>query len=293
MKPGTFVVLLLLLAGTAQAQIQVGLKLHRLQYVSYEPIVATLTVTNLAGRDVELRDGGGQHWFGFEISSRDGQPIAPVTDQAGPPLKIESGKTVTRKVDLAPLYPVHDLGNYRVRANVFFADLNKYFYSQPKIFQITKAHTIWRKTVGVPEGMDGAGETRTYSLMTNRFADHTSLYVRVENKDSGAVYAAYSLGRILSMDEPQAEIDRANQLHVLHCVAPRTWAYAHIGLDGALLKKDRLLEAKTRPRLLHTANGAIAIRGGMQATAVARNIRPNVPKLSARPASAPDDGDPR
>ncbi len=63
---------LIFLAGSLQAQIQVELKFKRLQYIAYEPVMATLVITNLAGRNVELRDDRGQHWFGFEVSGREG-----------------------------------------------------------------------------------------------------------------------------------------------------------------------------------------------------------------------------
>ena len=81
--------LLLLMATSTQAQIQVGLKLKRLQYIAYEPVMATLTITNLAGRDVELRDSADQHWFGFEITTRDGRSLGPMAKAAAePPLTI-------------------------------------------------------------------------------------------------------------------------------------------------------------------------------------------------------------
>jgi hypothetical protein len=67
------------LAVSARAQIQVDLKLPRLQYIAYEPVVAKLTITNLAGRSIDLRDSAGQTWFGFEITGSEGQPIVPVT----------------------------------------------------------------------------------------------------------------------------------------------------------------------------------------------------------------------
>jgi len=108
------------------------------------------------------------------------------------------------------------LGQYRVRAHIYFADLNKFYYSQTKVFEVTDARPIWQKTVGVPEGESSSGSARTYSLMTNRFPDHTSLYVRVEDKDSGIVYATYSLGQVIAFGEPQIEFDRSNQLHVLY-----------------------------------------------------------------------------
>jgi hypothetical protein len=278
------------LAAAAQAQIQVELKFQRLQYISYEPVAATVKITNLAGRDVDLHDENGQHWFGFEINAGEGRLLTPLSQRTSEPaLHVEAGKTVTRKINLTPDFPVHDFGAYHVRANVYFADLNKFFYSQTKVFQVTDARAIWQKTVGVPEGMPGAGEVRTYSLLSNRFPDHTSLYVRVENKNNGVVYTTYSLGHVIAFDEPQAEIDRANQLHVLHCAAPRSWAYSHIGLNGELLAHSIFMETKTRPRLRHLPDGAIAVNGGMLDVPVAQSARGPASKLSSRPTSPPSD----
>ena len=286
---------LLLLGGLlasvvrVQGQIQVDLKLPRLQFIAYEPVVATLHITNLAGRDVELRDGDGQAWFGFEITGNEGQPIAPLRNNAQPPLKIEAGKRVTQKINLTPLYPVHDLGTYHVRAHIYFGDLGRFFYSAAKVFEVTTARPIWQKTVGIPEASPATGNVRTYSLLSNRFSDHTSLYVRVEDRDTGVVYATYSLGRIIAFDEPHAEIDLRNELHVLHCGSPRNWTYSHIGLNGELLSKSSFIETKTRPRLTHNPDGAVAVRGGMAETPVPPAARVPVPKLSDRPAEMPKE----
>jgi hypothetical protein len=281
---------LFFVTATAHAQVQVELSFKRLQYIAHEPILATVKIANNSGRDIDLHDDSGQHWFGFEINAGEGRLLAPLKQEAEPPLHVEAGKTVTRKINLSALFPVHDFGAYHVRANVFFPDLNKFFYSATKVFQVGDGRTIWQKTIGVPEGMPGAGEARTYSLLTNRFVDHTSLYVRVENKESGAVYATYSLGRIIASDDPQAEVDRANQLHVLHCAAPRNWAYSHVGWNGELLKHSTFLETRTRPRLRHTADGNIAISGGTLDVPIAESKRSPAPKLSDRPpANTADD----
>src|SRR6478672_2535609 len=82
-----------------------------------------------------------------------------------PPLKIAAGSSVTRKINLMPLFPISDRGVYHVRANIFFADLNKFFYAPAKVFEVTNARPIWQRTIGDPIG----GGVRTYSLMTNRF----------------------------------------------------------------------------------------------------------------------------
>jgi len=279
---------LLSLAMRVQAQIQVDLKLPRLQFIAYEPVIATLHITNLAGRDIDLHDSDGQRWFGFEITGAEGRSIVPLAEKdTQPPLKIEAGKRVSQKINLTPLYPVHDFGTYHVRAHIYFADLSKFFYSQTKVFEVTDARPIWQRTVGIPEGTPASGKVRTYSLLTNRFPDHTSLYVRVEEKDSGIVYATYSLGHIIAFDEPQAELDRANQLHVLHCAAPRNWTYSHVGLNGELVSHSSFMETKTRPRLVHAVDGAVAVRGGMVETPVTQSERNPPPKLSDRPAEMP------
>jgi len=281
---------LLLIALRADAQIQLDIRFTRLQYIAYEPVTATVGITNLAGRDIDLTDTEGQVWFGFEITGSEGQPIAASNRKLlQPSLRIEAGKRVVQKVNLTPLYNVHDLGIYHARAYVHFADLSRFFYSPRKVFEVTDARPIWQKTVGVPNDASAPGNVRTYSLMTNRFPDHTSLYVRVEDKDTGIVYATESLGRIISMDEPQAQLDRENQLHVLHNAAPRSWAYTRIGLNGEVLARTAFLEAKTRPKLFHSADGEVVVKGGISQEAVAAPAagRPAAPKLSDRPANLP------
>ena len=292
MKFGISLAAFVCLAGTtARAQIQVELSFKRVQYIAHEPILATVKIANHSGRDIDLRDDSGQRWFGFEINAGEGRLLAPLTADTGEAdLHVHAGETVTRKINLTSLFPVADFGTYHVRANVFFADLNKYFYSTTKVVQVADARPIWQKTVGVPEGLPGAGEARTYSLLSNRFLDHTSLYVRVENRDTGVVFTTYSLGRIIASMDPQAEIDRANQLHVLHCASPRSWAYSHVGLNGELFAHSTFLETKSRPHLRHTADGAIAVNGGIIDVSTANAKRSPGQKLSDRPpAQSADD----
>jgi hypothetical protein len=278
--------MLFLVSLSAQGQIQVGLKFKRLQYIAFEPVIATVTITNLAGRDILLRDDNDQHWYGFEVTAGEGRTLAPFKPASEPPLKIAAGTSVTRKINLTPLFPISDLGVYHVRANVFFADLNKFFYARAKVFEVTTARPIWQRTVGDP----GGGGVRTYSLMTNRFPDHTSLYVRVEDKEKSLVYSTFSLGRIISFDEPHAEVDRRNQLHVLQYSAPRVWSYSVIGLDGNLLKHTTYTETRSSPHLRRGTDGMVAVAGGVLDASVApvASGKP-APKLSDRPADMPSE----
>src|SRR5690242_21914233 len=95
-------------ASAAEGQIQVELKFKRLQYIAYEPVVATIAITNLAGRDIELHDAHGQSWLGFEVTGSEEQPIGPFNSATRESaLRIQAGQRVTRQIDLTPLYPVH------------------------------------------------------------------------------------------------------------------------------------------------------------------------------------------
>jgi hypothetical protein len=277
---------LFLVATTARGQIQVDLKFKRLQYIAFEPVLATVTITNLAGRDVELHDDGDQPWFGFEVTANEDRTLVPLPHSSEPPLRLAAGASVTRKINLTALFPVGDLGVYHVRPHVFFADLNKFFYARAKVFEVTSARPVWQQTVGDPAS-NGA---RTYSLMTNRFPDHTSLYVRVEDKQNSLVYATFSLGRVISFDEPHAEVDRKNRLHVLQCSAPRLWSYSVVDLNGRLLKHETYAQTRSTPRLRRANDGTVAVGGGTLDTPVAPGLPgKTLPKLSDRPVNLPQD----
>src|SRR6202040_2085023 len=92
MKLRVTLVCLCFAASTAVAQIQVDLQFPRLQYIAYEPVVANLVITNLAGRDVDLRDGDGQSWFGFEVTGNEGRSIPSISNAGTEALNIAAGK---------------------------------------------------------------------------------------------------------------------------------------------------------------------------------------------------------
>ncbi|HEY5036836.1 MAG TPA: hypothetical protein VII74_06865, partial [Chthoniobacterales bacterium] len=95
--------------------------------------------------------------------------------------------------------------------------------------------------------------------------------------------------RVISFDEPHAEIDRENRLHVLQCDAPRMWSYSVIGLDGKLLKHASYAETHGSPRLRHNPDGTVAVVGGMLDVPVAPTAARAIPKLSDRPANLPPE----
>jgi len=278
----------IILLPSLHAQIQVELKISRRFFMTYEPVVATVSITNRAGRDIVLQDADNQKWFSFSIFNGDDSPVGPrdLNYQVSP-LTIPAGQTLKRKVNLNELYPINEFGLYRIRASVYFAELHKYFSSVPVSIEISEGKLIWQQVVGVPEGQEGAGTNRVISLLSFRLPDQNQLYVRVEDREAGIVYCNHSIGRLLESGPPQALLDLQNQIHLLQLVGPATYGYTKVGLNGELLEQSSYNQVKSRPHLKKQANGNVTVVGG-QMEQPKDQVQSNVPKLSDRPAGLPE-----
>lgn len=286
-----FLLLVLLFAAGEQlhAQIKVDMSIGRRLYIVYEPIVVTVSITNLSGHDLTLQDADGQKWFGFEIST-DNDRIVPPSDlkYEVAPLRIEAGQTVKRNLNLASLYPVQEFGLYHVKASVYLAEMQRYFSSQIGSFEITEGRLIWQQTVGVPAGAQGAGGYRTLSLLTFRREKDNMLYVRVEDKDGGIVYLTSPVGRVLFSVDPQIELDKSNQLHVLQMIGAKSYLYTRVGLNGEWFGQVAYNAVNSKPVLKRQADGAVAVAGGQIDLPVTQPPgAPGAPKLSDRPPGLP------
>ncbi len=290
-----FLFAFVLLADAAQAQIQVGMRIKRRLHVLYEPVIATVAIRNLSGRDLPLADEGGIPWFGFEITREGGQVIPPlVADYKLEPLIIPAGQTFERTVNLNALYGLHNYGMYRIRATIYFSPLKQYFQSPMLNVEMSDGKVLWKQEVGVPEGQPGAGGRRRYTVLTFRQPTANYLYIRIEDVDTGGIFACFPVGRILSGMEPAVKLDLANTLNVLQVTGPKTYLHTQVGLDGQVLAQDLYTAEKTRPGLRLNRSGSVAVVGGQLAPANAsqdqggRNAAASgVPKLSDRPVVLP------
>lgn len=278
----------LLGASAAQAQVEISLHLNRHLYIEYEPILATVTISNFAGRDITLEDVGGKQWFNLEVYGAGDSQLSPYDpDYKLRPLHLSPGQTVQRQLDISPLFPIREMGPHRVRANIYFGEADKYVGSQPVQFDLTDGKVIWRQDVGVP----GSQEMRQLSLLTHRLPDRMLLYARVRDEANNVVYTTQQLGRLLvSGREPEAMLDRQNRLHILQNAAPKTYLYTVIGLDGERVDQKVYTESPNSHMLLaKTADGSIGLRGGeiqlasAKGMGAASGITADTPKISDRP----------
>lgn len=282
-----FALLLVSLTAASHAQISVNIEVKRRNYVRYEPILATVSITNLAGRDLNLEDGTAP-WFGFTVQHGDKETIISPRqpDYHLDPLFLKLGETVKRQVNLVELYPIGELGFYRIRADIYCKEYNKFFSSRIANLDVSEGQVLWKQVVGVPETMPRAGEMHEFALLNAIGTAHQYLYCRVSNPETGAVFGCYRLGHLLDGAPPDAKFDTTNTLHVLQLVAPKTYSLTQVGVNGEVFGQWIYDAPKLKPFLRRDSTGGLEIVGASRRAEPGAGATP-APKLSDRPAGLP------
>jgi len=283
--------LFLVTATAAHAQISVSISLKERFYLLNEPVIATVNVTNLTGRDITLSDTPQYQWFGFRIVGEDERMVPPRDLHYHlPPLGLKAGETVKRTVDLNQLYELGETGTFRIQSTIYFDGLDKFFSSRPTHIELNEGRVLWRQTAGVPEGLPGAGQMRVFSLLSHQVGEHNMLYVRIVGKDDGTVYCTTAIGKLLDNIEPQAEFDSSNNIYILELTGTRAYTLTKFSPNGEFQGQTNYTAPKTRPSLRKTADGTLQIVGGRREVPIAQNpTTVPIPKLSERPAGLPSN----
>ncbi len=281
--------LLILLAALlpASAQLDVTLQIKRHIFLRGEAIEASVSIRNLSGHEVTLRDTEGHPWFSFEIFRGSDNPVGP-HDLAykNEPLSLLNGDSVTRKVNLLQLYPVNELATYKVRAAVYFFETKKHILSDEVKIDISDGRKVWSRTVGVPDGKVGAGEYHEFSLLTFQTPKELTLYARIEDQSTGTYLGTYPLGRAMQGVSPVGEFDDNNTLYALHNSGPSQYALSKIGVNGEWLGQTMWGAARGVPSVRRKPDGSMVVVGASRQQAATVG-GPPVPKISDRPVTVP------
>jgi hypothetical protein len=279
----------LALLSTGYAQLSVNIDMKRRNYVRYEPVLATVTITNLSGRDLVLEDGASP-WFGFSITQGEGDTLLSPRNPGYrlDPMPLKLGETVKRQVNLVDLYPVTEYGIHRVKAMVYCKEYDRHFASRTANINITEGRVLWKQSVGVPETMPRSGQTHQFELLSVHGISRQYLYCRVSHPESGMVFGCYRLGYLLDGAQFDAKFDATNTLHVLQLIGPKTYTLTQIGVNGEVFGQWVYDAPKAKPFLRNDGTGNLAIVGATRRVAATSNA-PTAPpaKLSDRPPGLP------
>lgn len=275
----------LLCAAPLRAQVKVDIEFRRTLYMMYEPLICTVVITNMSSRTLDLADSGRDKWFGIQVESVDGRPIPPTnSDYQNEPIQLEPGKKLVRRINLTPLFPF-EFGTYRVQATIYSAQLRKFFSSPHLNVEITEGRKIFEETVGVPEG--GAGHSRTFTILVHRLPSSTVLYLRVQDREKGIIYATTPLGRFVTYGTPEVEFDLQNSIHVLQNAAPKTFLHSQVDINGKVIKQQAYQVDKVKPVLSRRPDGSVVTVGGTPFDPRATPPTQQLPKLHDRPVPLP------
>ena len=265
---GWLAALLVLCASSARAQfngVSATLKLDQDEYLPGEDVQLKVRVVNRSGEEIKL--GSDNRWLAVSISQENNVPCPllgemPVQGE----FTLESGEAGTRTVNPTPYYDFRQMGRYRVTATVHLTQWGDQVTCPPVYFTIghgVPLPNLENIQFGVPVSSNGPPEVRAYSLLKVTRLKEESLYLRLTDAHGG-ILRVIPIARMMSFSNPEAQIDKLNNLHVLHQTGARTFNYSVISRDGLMIKRQTYDYAATRPVLRLTVDGEIFVAGGQR-----------------------------
>jgi hypothetical protein len=254
--------LLLLLAVSAHAQVSVEVVLEQEQFLPNETLPIAVRISNQSGRTLAL--GEDNDWLSISVESRENFVVRKTGDvSVAGKFSLESSKTATKRLDLAPHFSLTKPGRYKVNATVHVKGLENQFTSKPKTFEIVAGTKLWEQEFGLPGASGDALEVRKYVLQQANYLKQLRLYFRLTDATDSKTLRVFPVGPIVSVSRPQPQLDRQSNLHLLWQTSARIYTYIAINPDGdVLLRQMYEMAGNSRPRLQMDTEGKFFVVGG-------------------------------
>jgi hypothetical protein len=275
---------LLLGAGSASAQIAASLHISKKQHLTGEPVMAVVTITNHSGRDLVFQSDGRFQWLNFIVKKSSGNPVNGKTHVLFGPMKIQTGQTMAREVDLSQHFQLGEPGNFSVSATIqqpgnpqSGAATNRVFFNQ------SPGRLYWSQKVGI---YGNSGDTREFRLLNFNGDSRSQIYAQILDGATGQFVRTFLLGEVLMLRKPLVTVDRQQRMHVMFLATPSVWVHCVIDTDGRLV--DRQIHQRGPqgdPQLLTFADGSIKVANSIPYDPkAAAERRAQIRKASDRPA---------
>jgi hypothetical protein len=277
----------LVCASSAQAQLATSLRLTKKNYLAGEPVMATVTITNHAGRELIFQSDGRFQWLGFAIKNSNGNPINPRGNAHFGSMKIGAGQSLAREVDLSRHFQLSKPGNFSVAAIIHLpggsndaSSTNRVFFNQ------NPGRLFWSQKVGIA---GSSTNTREYRILNFTGDSKSHIYAQILNSRTGQFVRTFRLGEILTLRKPLATVDRNQRMHVLFLATPTLWVHCVINTDGKLIERDlHRRGSHGDPKLLTFGDGTVRIANSIPYNPkAAAEARAKIRKASDRPNIAP------
>jgi hypothetical protein len=275
---------LLTLSGLAHAQLATSLRFSKTQYLCGEPIMATVSITNHAGRNIVFQGDARRPWLDFVITNTQGNSATPTGRGIFGAMKISAGETLSRQVNLSALFQLSDPGNYSATATVRMPGQDGETTTTNHIlFAVSPGRTYWSQKVGVSQR---PGSTREFRILNFSGDQQSQLYAQILDGRTGLPVRTFSLGEALLLRKPSVTVDRKQRMHVLFLTTPTTWTHCQIDTDGNLVERATHQRGpQGDPSLTTAPDGTVSVSNSIPYDAkAAAAARAKFRKLSERPA---------
>jgi hypothetical protein len=266
---GLIAALLLLFVSPLHAQLSgvtAALQLDQDEYLPDEDLQLKVRITNRSGQDLIL--GTDNQWISVVITG-DNNFICPKLGDM--PVQGEfsllSGEVGTRTLNPAPYFDFRKIGRYRLTARVRIPQWGEEITCKPVFFTVgygIPLPSLANLQVGLPPapGVSNAPpEIRFYSLLKASRMKDSKLYFRL-NDSTGKTLKLFPLARLISFSDPEGQIDRYNNFHVLTQIGAKAFSYCVLNPDGRWLERETFVYSATRPVLHEDTEGHIYVTGG-------------------------------
>lgn len=281
-----FSILLLALALVlpAQAQLATSLRLNKKQYLAGEPVIAVVTITNHAGRELTFASDGRSQWLNFIIKDSRGNSVMPRSRSVFGKMSIKAGETLAREVDLGQHFILTEQGSFNVGAVIHMPGSTSDGTGTNRVsFNQSPGRLYWSQSVGIS---GRSGQTRQYRLINFAGDLKNQLYAQIVDDRTGQSIKTFLLGDVLMLRKPVATVDRSQRLHVMFLATPTMWVHCEIDTDGKLVNRQiHERGAVGDPKLLTFGDGSVRVGNSIPYDQkAAAEARAKTRKASDRPA---------
>jgi len=278
-----FIAVAIVCTTAVHAQISTSLRITKDQHLAGEPVIAVVTITNHAGKDLVFSSDGRFQWLDFIVRNGRGDAVNPRGNSLFGALKISPGQTLAREVDLGQHFQLSEPGNYSVAAVIHApGDAMEGTSTNRVIFNQSGGTPYWTQKVGIP---GSSNRTREFRLLNFSGDSKTQIYAQVRDDRTGQLVKTFVLGDILLLRKPLATVDRQQRMHVMFLSTPSMWVHCVIDTDGRLVTREiHQRAALGDPLLLTSHDGDVQVANSVPYDAkAASEERAKTHKASDRP----------
>jgi hypothetical protein len=256
-------------SGRAQISgVTAELELSQNEYLPDEDLQLKVKINNRSGQPITF--GQVSNWITFHVVG-ERNFIAPIISEmpVTGEFTIESGQTGRWKVNPTPYFDFRRQGHYRITATLRIPQWNVEIPCKSATFTVANGlpiHGLANLQFGVPPpaGVTNVPpEIRNYGLIKVAYLHELKLYFRLTDS-TGRTLRVFPLSGMLSFSEPEAQMDRFNNLHVLMQTGARSFTYSVISPFGGLFERQTYEYSDSRPALRSADDGGIFVGGGFR-----------------------------